>query len=63
MAYRKSDFKSLDPIDPACKKTMYNSFEEAQDMMRHIKENRIVSELRAYQCNTCGMWHLTSKSM
>ena len=62
MAYKPSNFKSIDPITPGCKKTMYNSLEEAQDMIRYIKENRIVRELHAYKCTTCGMWHLTSKS-
>ena len=62
MAYEPSNFKSIDPIGPACKKTMYNSREEAEDMIRYIQENRMVRELHAYQCTTCGMWHLTSKS-
>ena len=62
VAYKTSNFKSLDPIDPSCKKTMYNSLEDAEDMIRYIKENRTVRDLKAYQCTTCGMWHLTSKS-
>ncbi len=62
MAYKTSNFKSLDPIGPTCKKTMYNSLAEAQDMIRYIKENRTVRDLQAYECTTCGMWHLTSKS-
>ena len=60
MAYKPSNFKSIDPIVPLCKKTMYNSREEAEDMIRYIQENRMVRELHAYQCTTCGMWHLTS---
>ena len=40
---------------------MYNSLEEAQDMIYYIKENRSVQELYAYKCMICGFWHLTSK--
>ncbi|MDF1576468.1 MAG: hypothetical protein P1P86_14870 [Bacteroidales bacterium] len=61
MAYRPPEFKSLEPIGPACKKTIYNTREEAEDMIRYIGENRVVRELRAYQCPSCGLWHLTSK--
>jgi hypothetical protein len=62
VAYKSSNFKSVSPITPTCKKTMYNSREEAEDMIRYIQENRIVKELHAYQCSDCGLWHLTSKS-
>jgi len=62
MAYKPSNFKSIDPIVPSCKKTIYNSCEEAEDMIRYIQENRVVKELHAYQCTTCGLWHLSSKS-
>jgi len=62
MTYKSSKSKSIDPIAPACKKTMYNSREEAEDMIRYIQENRVVRELFAYQCPSCGLWHLSSKS-
>jgi hypothetical protein len=62
VAYKTSNFKSLDPIVPSCKKKMYNSLEDARDIIRYIKENRAVKDLEAYECTTCGMWHLTSKS-
>lgn len=62
MAYKSSNLKNIDPISPACRKTMYNSREEAEDMIRHIQENRVVRALHAYQCPDCGMWHLSSKS-
>ncbi len=62
VVYKSSNFKSLDPIVPSCKKKMYNSLEEARDMIRYIQENRTVRDLNAYQCRSCGMWHLTSKS-
>lgn len=41
---------------------MYNSREEAEDIIRFIQEEREVSDLRAYQCASCGLWHLTSKA-
>jgi hypothetical protein len=62
MAYKSKRSGSVDPITPSCKKTIYNSLEEAQDMIRYIKENRNVGELNAYKCPICGMWHLTSKT-
>jgi hypothetical protein len=62
VAYKSLKDKSVSPIAPACKKAIYNSREEAEDMIRYIQENRIVKELRAYQCPACGLWHLTSKS-
>ncbi len=62
VAYKTSNSKSYDPIVPSCNKTIYNSLEEARDMIRYINEDRAVRELNAYQCTTCGMWHLTSKS-
>ncbi|HEY5471344.1 MAG TPA: hypothetical protein VIK07_12555 [Bacteroidales bacterium] len=54
--------RKIDPIEPTCKKTIYGSLEEAQDMINHIKETRRVQEIHAYKCLTCGFWHLTSKS-
>ena len=60
--YQLKNFKSIPPIEPSCKKTLYNSKAEAEDMIRYIRENRVVRELRAYQCTICGKWHLTSKS-
>jgi hypothetical protein len=62
MAYKLSDIKKIQPVDPPCKKTIYYSLEEAQEMIRYIKENRSIRELYAYKCNICGFWHLTSKS-
>ena len=62
MGYKHSNIKQINPIELPCKKTMYNSQEEAQDMIRYIRENRRVQEIKAYKCPTCGFWHLTSKS-
>lgn len=62
MAYKASKYKSVDPIGPSCKKAIYNSRHEAEDMINHIRETRVVRELTAYQCEICGLWHLTSRS-
>jgi hypothetical protein len=62
MGHRLSNIKKIHPVEPPCKKTIYNSLEEAQDMIRYINENRIVREIKAYKCGICGFWHLTSKS-
>ena len=53
--------KKIEPIEPPCKKAMYHSFEEAQDMVKFIKENRTAKEIHVYKCTICGFWHLTSK--
>jgi rubrerythrin len=62
MDYKASKRKKQVPIEPLCKKRIYHSSEEAQDMIRHIRENRIAREIRVYRCPVCGFWHLTSKS-
>lgn len=62
MSYKLPNTKKINPIEPLCKKTIYNSPEEAQDMISFIKENRRVREIHAYKCMSCGFWHLTSKS-
>jgi hypothetical protein len=62
MGYKYSNIKNINPLEPPCKKTIYYSQEEAHDMIRHIKENRVVREIHAYKCSFCGFWHLTSKS-
>jgi len=61
MSYKSSGRKAYDPIGPSCKKTMYHSLEEAEDVIRHIRETREVRELKAYQCEICGQWHLSSQ--
>jgi len=62
MGYKLSNIKKIDPIEPPCKKTIYTTPEEAQDMIKFIKENRSVRDIHAYKCSICGFWHLTSKS-
>jgi biotin synthase-related radical SAM superfamily protein len=60
MAYKSSKHRSVDPIGPGCKKPMYNSLEEAEDMIRYIHETRVTRSLHTYQCPECGTWHLSS---
>ena len=50
-----------EPVTPPCNKKIYNTEEEAQDMIRFIKEHRRTRELYVYKCPVCGLWHLTSK--
>ena len=61
MAYNSSKRKSVDPIGQPCKKTAYNSRQEAEDMIRHIHDTRYTKALHTYQCQLCGGWHLSSK--
>jgi hypothetical protein len=62
MVYKLSNKKNINPIQLPCKKTIYYSPEEAEDMIRYIKENRRVQEIHVYKCTSCDFWHLTSKS-
>ena len=62
MAYKKSDFGKITPFEPPCRKTIYHTLEDAQDMIRYMLENRKTGkEISAYKCDVCGFWHLTSK--
>jgi hypothetical protein len=62
MAKNSSGLKHPAPLEPGCKKTIYNSQEEAQDMINYIREIRAVRDIRPYKCNICGFWHLTSRT-
>jgi hypothetical protein len=61
MGYKVSNINKIPPVEPTCRKTIYNSQSEAEDIIRYIRENRVVKEIHAYKCMTCGFWHLTSK--
>ena len=61
MSYKLTN-KNISPVNPPCRKTIYNSLEEAQDMIRYISEKRGGREIRAYKCTVCGFWHLTSRT-
>lgn len=56
------NIRNVNPIEPPCKKTMYNTKEDALDMVRYINETRTSREINVYKCDICGFWHLTSKS-
>jgi hypothetical protein len=62
VAYNSSKNTSINPISPGCGKKIYNSREEAQEMIQYIQENRVVKDLHSYQCEVCGLWHLSHKS-
>jgi len=57
MVYKQSNSGNIEPLQPFCKKAIYNTQEEAMDMIRHIKETRVVREISAYKCSICGFWH------
>jgi hypothetical protein len=62
MKYKLSAKRNISPFEPPCNKTIYNSAEDAQVMIKYISENRGGKEIRAYKCDICGFWHLTSKT-
>jgi hypothetical protein len=62
MGYKLTGIKSATPLELPCKKKMYHTVEEAQDMINYLRENKTVREIHAYKCTICGFWHLTSKS-
>ncbi|HOW10437.1 MAG TPA: hypothetical protein PLX08_11620 [Bacteroidales bacterium] len=62
MVFRALKKTKIGSVEPPCKKTIYQSKEEAEDMIRYINETRVTRYLKAYKCNICGFWHLTSKS-
>ena len=61
MKYKPSGIKKVIPIEFSCKKSIYNSFAEAQESIAYLQQNKHVKELSAYKCSVCGYWHLTSK--
>ncbi len=61
MRYRVSDKKAVTSLEPPCRKTIYHSKEEAEDIIKHISETRGGREIKSYRCDVCGFWHLTSK--
>jgi hypothetical protein len=62
MGYTISGKRNVNAIEPSCKKTIYNSREDANDMIRHINETRSAKKIHAYKCDVCGFWHLTSRN-
>jgi len=62
MTYRQPGKRNVNPLIPPCRKPIYHTQAEAQDMIDYIRENRVSPVIRAYKCNVCGFWHLTSSS-
>lgn len=48
-----------------CKKKAYSSQKYAEGIIANISENSERDKLptRAYKCEVCGYWHLTSKPL
>ena len=61
MKNNPSRIRKTDPIEPPCKKTMYNSLIDAKESINYLQENKGIKDLSAYKCSLCGFWHLTSK--
>lgn len=61
MRYKSLARKNVNPFEPPCKKAIYHTREDAEDMIRHIAETRTGREIKAYRCDVCGFWHLTSR--
>jgi hypothetical protein len=61
MVYKSTGKKSIAPFEPPCRKAIYNTREDAEEMIRHLAEARTGKVIRAYRCDVCGFWHLTSK--
>jgi hypothetical protein len=62
MAYKHLRIKNIDPLELPCRKTIYQTREDALDMIAYIKENRGGPDINVYKCTSCGFWHLTSKT-
>jgi len=60
MKYSRIKREKINPIDYPCKKEVYYTLEDARMIIRHIEETRVTRKIRAYRCNVCGFWHLTS---
>ena len=61
MKYKPFRIRKIYPFESRCKKTVYNSFNEAKASIDYLQENKGIRNLSAYKCSVCGFWHLTSK--
>jgi hypothetical protein len=59
--YKSIRVSKVEPVDIPCRKTAYNSPDEAQAAIVYIRQTKYVKDLSAYRCSICGFWHLTSK--
>lgn len=61
MKYKIPENKKLHPIESPCKKTIYDTQDQAKEMIIYLKNEKGIKDLQTYQCHICGLWHLTSK--
>lgn len=62
---RRKEMPFANPEPPVCTKITYVNEKEAKRILkiaRHKKQNN-KRPIRAYECNVCGGWHLTSKPL
>ena len=59
MKYKLSNKEKINPVEPPCRKRIYDSKEDAMEAISFVTSTRRVM-LEAYQCSVCGFWHLTS---
>jgi hypothetical protein len=59
MKYKLVKKKNVSPIEPVCKKTVYDSKKDAEEAIEYVTSGKRVN-LKAYHCSVCGFWHLTS---
>ena len=61
MKYKATNIQKAYPIEPPCKKTIYDSEMDAREMIKYLKNEKGVKEqLHYYACVICGKYHLTS---
>jgi len=61
MAFKSTGKKSITTVEPPCRKAIYHTHEDAEDMISHLAETRTGKKISSYRCDVCGFWHLTSK--
>jgi len=61
MSYKLTNNPKVPAFEPPCRKTIYHTIEEAQDIIKYMAETKGTGkEIRPYKCTICGFWHLTS---
>jgi hypothetical protein len=62
MKYIRSN-KNIPSLQLPCKKTVFHTKEDANEMIKDITLHRITKSIKPYKCPVCGFWHLTSKTL
>jgi uncharacterized protein (DUF3820 family) len=62
---RKEGIITAPPFTFPCDKITYTSESDAKRVLKSIREQEQSHKkpIRAYECNKCGGWHLTSKTI